>query len=1169
MANNFFRIKNGLNILGLTSAPQNPENGDIYYDITSNSFKFYQNGTWTSGGGGGGSLSIGGAISGATPNSLLYAGAAGVLAQDNSTLYYDYVNSRLGVGTTTPSTKLDIVGGLKVVGSRYTNPSDDGSTGDLTQAGERLAQSITPTASIAVSDISFRIKRSGLAPNVTMQMSIATDNAGEPGTIVATSNVISSTVLTTTAQDILFTLSSPYTLSSGVKYWLVFTMPTVTTLNGSRYVRISWNQSGGFALGTSYYYDPNFVTWSDNSPTDVYFVLNANGIGTTTDSLKITGLTTDGPVISASGLLSTEAQLSKTRGGTGLSSTAVFPSSGTILTKEILSRSNLVPSTSLPTLLNMTLTSAVGSALIQGCAYSQDLGIFIASDSVGKVYQSVDGNSWVPSGSIAKNGYIGNATAWSPELGLWVSIGAGYFNYALKTSKDGANWDTYTNPDGTGISNAQSVAWSPKLKLFVACGQYSSVGKIWYSADGFSWTEVAVSTSSWSSIVWSPALECFVMAASSAASHTFAKSVDGINWTFTNFGNTNISPSCLAWSPELSLFVAVGTTSGNNASITSPDGVTWTQQINGSITQQLTSLVWIPELSIFVTSTGSTTWYYSSDGINWSTFTAAAGGFNLLWGGESGVLVARTYSQSNTMLVSHFFGKTQQDSARRQVAKKFGGSGRDNSGINFPAWGNLDKKLINPSLSGRASGAWSSITTPIDASWKDVVWSQDLGLFVMVGGGLTTNAMTSPDGVTWTARTTVNGASTSWNSVTYSPELKLFVACGNSGSNANNIMTSPDGITWTARNTSGADNLTGIVWAAELGLFVIAGTSCIYTSPDSVTWTSRTIALSSWSDIAWSPELNLFVVCSSSSNGQIATSPDGITWTLRLNLGALLSTFGMSPNSITWSSDLGRFFIVGNASTVATPVMLSSKDGIAWSVYYNTLPSTTDNWYKIEWSQEHSQLVAVGDNGKLAYSADGFNWTGVSSPVVKNFRCVGWSPQLGIWVAGSNSGVSSTIISSRFVGSSTATVPLKIRGTTTNNNAAAGDVGELIASNPVSNVTPAATNSYVNVHSISLTAGDWDVSGTINLDTGGTTVATHYMGAISLTSGTFDTFNEGGIAWVYGSLAVSASHISALSPRRISVSTNTTVYLIARAAYTTLGGATWTTRSRLYARRVR
>jgi hypothetical protein len=54
-------------------------------------------------GGGGGSMAIGGAITGATAGSILFAGAGGVLAQDNANLVWDATNLNLRVGASAVS----------------------------------------------------------------------------------------------------------------------------------------------------------------------------------------------------------------------------------------------------------------------------------------------------------------------------------------------------------------------------------------------------------------------------------------------------------------------------------------------------------------------------------------------------------------------------------------------------------------------------------------------------------------------------------------------------------------------------------------------------------------------------------------------------------------------------------------------------------------------------------------------------------------------------------------------------------------------------------------------------------------------------------------------------------------------------------------------------------
>ena len=55
-------------------------------------------------------MSIGGTITSATQGSILFAGASGVLAQNNTEFYWDNSNTRLGLRTTTPSSDLSFGG---------------------------------------------------------------------------------------------------------------------------------------------------------------------------------------------------------------------------------------------------------------------------------------------------------------------------------------------------------------------------------------------------------------------------------------------------------------------------------------------------------------------------------------------------------------------------------------------------------------------------------------------------------------------------------------------------------------------------------------------------------------------------------------------------------------------------------------------------------------------------------------------------------------------------------------------------------------------------------------------------------------------------------------------------------------------------------------------------
>jgi len=66
---------------------------------------------------GGGSMAIGGAITSATVGSVLFAGTSGVLQQDNSNLFWDDTNNRLGIGTNAPSARLQVSGNTLVENS--------------------------------------------------------------------------------------------------------------------------------------------------------------------------------------------------------------------------------------------------------------------------------------------------------------------------------------------------------------------------------------------------------------------------------------------------------------------------------------------------------------------------------------------------------------------------------------------------------------------------------------------------------------------------------------------------------------------------------------------------------------------------------------------------------------------------------------------------------------------------------------------------------------------------------------------------------------------------------------------------------------------------------------------------------------------------------------------
>jgi hypothetical protein len=65
-----------------------------------------------------------------TQGSIVFAGASGVYSQDNSKLFWDETNHRLGIGTSAPAQALEVAGNVKISGALMPNASA-GTTGQV------------------------------------------------------------------------------------------------------------------------------------------------------------------------------------------------------------------------------------------------------------------------------------------------------------------------------------------------------------------------------------------------------------------------------------------------------------------------------------------------------------------------------------------------------------------------------------------------------------------------------------------------------------------------------------------------------------------------------------------------------------------------------------------------------------------------------------------------------------------------------------------------------------------------------------------------------------------------------------------------------------------------------------------------------------------------------
>jgi hypothetical protein len=106
-------------------------------------------GGWTDIGSGSGGVAIGSGIASSVPGSIFFAGAGGVLSQDNGNFFWNATDRRLGIGTSAPSTMLDVNGVIAATGGSSTNWNTAYGWGNHTGAGYLAASSYTATDVLA------------------------------------------------------------------------------------------------------------------------------------------------------------------------------------------------------------------------------------------------------------------------------------------------------------------------------------------------------------------------------------------------------------------------------------------------------------------------------------------------------------------------------------------------------------------------------------------------------------------------------------------------------------------------------------------------------------------------------------------------------------------------------------------------------------------------------------------------------------------------------------------------------------------------------------------------------------------------------------------------------------------------------------------------------------
>jgi hypothetical protein len=248
--------------------------------------------------------------------------------------------------------------------------------------------------------------------------------------------------------------------------------------------------------------------------------------------------------------------------------------------------------------------------------------------------------------------------------------------------------------------------------------------------------------------------------------------------------------------------------------------------------------------------------------------------------------------------------------------------------------------------------------------------------------------------------------------------------------------------------------------------------------------------------------------------------------------------------------DASGRLLVGTTSATANFNVLASQsvDGAAGMMVENT-SNTSSASAIVRYNNSNSAITAytgIGSPSRSSYATLGANVLSMytSSTAGMSFSVDAAGP---IKFA-TNATQRMEIDSSGNLGFSTA--GKGILGTTTNNNADAGVVGEFVSSTVASIGVSMTSGTPIDITSINLTAGDWDVSGVIGItNTLGTTTYSFITYSSSTTSATIGSLGQAGGLTPPSTISATVDFVTPIPTTRYSLASTTTIYLVARAGF--------------------
>jgi len=398
------------------------------------------------------------------------------------------------------------------------------------------------------------------------------------------------------------------------------------------------------------------------------------------------------------------------------------------------------------------------------------------------------------------------------------------------------------------------------------------------------------------------------------------------------------------------------------------------------------AVLFVPELNRYV-AVGKNAIQTSEEGTTWVTRTAPADRFwhRIAWAPDLGTLVAVASQPNSTPIMTSSDGITW-------VTR----TSPTNLGISSVAYGRGRFVALQPGgavITSTDGVTWTTASTPATRLWSDVIWAQELGLFVAVSvSGPSPQVMVSAEGTAWTTRATPlqdpaeNLAA--WTGVAWSPSLGVLAAVSRGGAEGRVLVSTNGGDSWATR-AAPLSSWTSVAWSEELGMFIAVASKAaagrVMTSNDGLTWTMRPADLiDEWGSVVWAAP-------GGGNNQAIATAD--LVGTERFGARGSWTRTSITGNwwDLAWAPELGVLIVADGTSSV---IGRSTTAGISV-----TKVTATGIWYGVTWAPEINTFVAVGFEGKFAYSTTGATSWVTAAFGSQNCWDVAWAPETRTFLA--------------------------------------------------------------------------------------------------------------------------------------------------------------------------